>query len=318
MKNRAYIISFLIILGFIFMGYNYVVEHNKARSLQGSIDAKFKFELGQARDSFSMEMNDYTYRSVLSSVSNAASSSELTSYEKQNDDLDISLYNLYLSLREDKSKDKVLSRADDLRDIFAMLVTDPSSREATDRLIRIAGESGAPTSTESSSNNRIDDSEDNRFSYLEQLSPEKQIAFAEFKAERDLQRLYEFTPEDMVIAYLYCLSVGDPDLIYAITYNGGKLPDQDTFREEYFEYASNRDSETAVHYRHYDSIKVDKRTEKENEVTVIVTAGVGLMTHSLALGAKKEDNVWKLDIYHLIDHYKKEENARTLSNLTEE
>lgn len=171
------------------------------------------------------------------------------------------------------------------------------------------GESDAPTSIVSSFNNKIDDEDDNRFSYLDQLSPEKQIAFAEFKAERDLQYLYEFTPEEMVIVYLYCLSVGDPDLIYAITYNGGKLPDQDTFREEYFEYASSHDSEIAVHYRYYDSIKVDESTAKENELTVLVTTGVGSMTHSLTLGVKKEDNVWKLDIYHLIDHYKKQENA---------
>lgn len=122
------------------MGYNYVEEHTKARSLQSSIDAKFKFELSQARDSFSMVMNDYTYRYVLSSVSNVASSSELTSYGEQNDDLDISLHNLYISLREDKSKDEVLSRADELRDIFMELVNDPASKEATDKLIQIADE----------------------------------------------------------------------------------------------------------------------------------------------------------------------------------
>ncbi|GKU78975.1 hypothetical protein L3i20_v233720 [Paenibacillus sp. L3-i20] len=68
-------------------------------------------------------MNDYAYRSVLSSVSNVASISDLTSYEEQNDNLDISLYNLYFSLREDKSKDKVLSRAVELRDTFTVLVT---------------------------------------------------------------------------------------------------------------------------------------------------------------------------------------------------
>jgi hypothetical protein len=60
----------------------------------------------------------------------------------------------------------------------------------------------------------------------------------------------------------------------------------------------NHDSEIAVHYRYYESIKVDENTAEENNVTVIVTAGVGTTTHSLALCLQKEDNVWKLDIYH--------------------
>ncbi|WP_141505293.1 hypothetical protein [Paenibacillus luteus] len=139
MKKWAFLIS-LLILGFIIMGYNYVEESTKAQNLQNSIDTKFKHELSNVLGSFSMMMNDYTYRSVLSSVSNVASISELTSYEDQNDNLDISLYNLYISLREDKSKEKVLSRADELRDVFMMLVTDPASKEATDKLIQITDE----------------------------------------------------------------------------------------------------------------------------------------------------------------------------------
>ncbi|RCW38755.1 hypothetical protein [Paenibacillus prosopidis] len=139
MKKWAFCIS-LLFLGLIIMGYNYVEGNTKAQNLQNSIDTKFKYELSNVLGSLSMMMNDYTYRSVLSSVSNVASISELTSYEEQNDNLDISLYNLYISLREDKSKDKVLSRADELRDVFMVLVTDPASKEATDKLIQITDE----------------------------------------------------------------------------------------------------------------------------------------------------------------------------------
>lgn len=60
-----------------------------------------------------MVINDYTYRSMISSVSNAAAISELTSFEELNDDLDISLNQLYISLR------------------------DPINHEATDRIIQI-------------------------------------------------------------------------------------------------------------------------------------------------------------------------------------
>ncbi len=142
-----------------------------------------------------------------------------------------------------------------------------------------------------------------RFSYLKQLSLEKQEAFARFKSERNLQELYEFTPEDMVLVYLYCLSIGDPDLIYEITFNGGQLPDRDQFRKDYFEYVMNYDSETAMHYRYYDSIKVDESTAKEKQVTVLITVSIETTTHTMALGLQREDQVWKLDIYPLIQDY---------------
>ena len=66
--------------------------------------------------------------------------SQLTSFEKTNNNLDISLHNLYISLREEESKELVSSRVEELRDIFSILVQDPSSHEATDKLIQIANE----------------------------------------------------------------------------------------------------------------------------------------------------------------------------------
>ncbi|MBB3114774.1 hypothetical protein FHS18_006934 [Paenibacillus phyllosphaerae] len=49
-----------------------------------------------------------------------------------------------------------------------------------------------------------------KFSYLNQLSLDKQEAFTRFTAEKSLHNLYNFTPEDMVLVYLYCLSIGRP------------------------------------------------------------------------------------------------------------
>lgn len=165
-----------------------------------------------------------------------------------------------------------------------------------------AAENDQSAPTYSESNEESND----RFSYLEQLPAAKQEAIAKFKAERNLQFLYDFTPEDMVIVYLYCLSIGDPDLLYDIAYNGGELPDRDTFREEYYTYAGNHGSETAVHYRHYESIEVDPRTAEEDTLTVLVTTGVGTITASMALGLRQEDKVWKVDIYHWIAHHKEQ------------
>lgn len=142
-----------------------------------------------------------------------------------------------------------------------------------------------------------------KFSYIKQLSSEKQKAFTRFESGGDLQELYAFTPEDMVLIYLYCISIGDPELIYEITYNGGQLPDRDQFRNDYFEYALKYDSETAIRYRYYDSIKVDESTAEENKLTVLITVSIERVAHTLALGLQKEDQIWKLDIYPLIQDY---------------
>lgn len=161
------------------------------------------------------------------------------------------------------------------------------------------------TNLEYESNDYDTDDTDTRFSYLDQLSPDKQVAFMKFIAEEhNLQYLYNFSPEEMVLVYLHSISQGYTESIYAITYHNGLLPDNDTFRNEYYEYASKHDSETAVHYRYFDTIEIDENTAEENKVAVIVTAGVGIMTHSIILGLQKEDKVWKMDIYHMIEHYK--------------
>ncbi|SEA32347.1 hypothetical protein [Paenibacillus sp. 276b] len=135
-KIRTYIIV-LLTLSLIILGFKFVESQNQRKELQNSIDNSFRYEISNVQHSFSMVLNDYTYRSMISSVSNAAAISELTSFEKLNDDLDISLYQLYISLREERSKDKVLLRIEELREIFSMLVRDPINHEATDRIIQI-------------------------------------------------------------------------------------------------------------------------------------------------------------------------------------
>lgn len=134
------VLTSVFFIGLIVMGYNYVERKNEAKDLQSAIDAKFRAELNKVYGTIISEMNDYTYRSFLANLSSAASISDLTSFEDQNDDLDISLYNLFISLREEKSKDKVLARADELRDAFSILVTEPANKEATDQIIEITDE----------------------------------------------------------------------------------------------------------------------------------------------------------------------------------
>ncbi|MDQ6419127.1 hypothetical protein RB620_06705 [Paenibacillus sp. LHD-117] len=138
--KKKYAMIIILFLSTIILCYKFIESQSHRKDLQNSIDLAFKNQLSHVLSSFSMQVNDYTYRTMISSVYNVAAMSELTSFEKSNDNLDVSLHNLYISLREDKSKDKVLNRVEELHDIFFILVQDPSSHEATDKLIQLSNE----------------------------------------------------------------------------------------------------------------------------------------------------------------------------------
>lgn len=140
MKNKSTMIIIVLTICSAILLFTFVDSQSQKRELQDSIDAAYKHQLGNVLGSFSMQVDDYAYRSIISNVNSLAVMSELTSYEELNDDLDISLHNLYISLREEKSKEKVLARNEELREIFFTMVQDPASKEATNKLIQIAHE----------------------------------------------------------------------------------------------------------------------------------------------------------------------------------
>ena len=140
MKKKSTYIIFALSVLLIILSVRLLKVQNQRIQLQDSIDSTFKAQLGITLSSFSVEVNDNTYRSMVSSVYNVATLSELTSYEEINDSLDISLYNLFISLREDKSKNLVLSKIDELREIFFALVLDPTDKKATDQITQIVSD----------------------------------------------------------------------------------------------------------------------------------------------------------------------------------
>ena len=140
MKKKSTFIIILLSILVIVLLLKFVVSQSQRSTLQNTIDTSFKYQLSNVLGSFGNEVNDYTYRSMISSVYSVSVMSELTSFEDKNDDLDISLNYLYVSLREDKSKDKVLARIEELREILFEMVQDPTSKEATNKLIQIAND----------------------------------------------------------------------------------------------------------------------------------------------------------------------------------
>lgn len=141
MKIKSKYIIIVLSICSLLLGMKVIEYHNLKKDLQDSIDNSFKYQLNQVLNSFSMIVNDYTYRSMISSLSAATATSGLTTYQKINYDLELSLHQLYISLREDQSKNKVLEHTDELRELFFILFQDPVNREATDKIFRIAEES---------------------------------------------------------------------------------------------------------------------------------------------------------------------------------
>ncbi|CAN7249388.1 hypothetical protein LJR153_001080 [Paenibacillus sp. LjRoot153] len=137
--KKTYLII-LLVFALVFIGYKYTDAVKSSKQLQSSIDKNFKSQLSNISSSLSMKVDETSYRIILTSVSNAAAMSVLTSYENLNDNLDISLYNLYISLREEKSKNKVLARTDELREIFMKLVNEPSNKDALVSLMKFTDE----------------------------------------------------------------------------------------------------------------------------------------------------------------------------------
>ncbi|WP_166243114.1 hypothetical protein [Paenibacillus turpanensis] len=136
-KRFTYIVLIitLLVVGFAFMNV-----HHAKKELQASIDQTFKSNIGRVLDSLSLKASEDSYRMILASVLSAASMAEITTFEANNDDLDIALHNLFIALRNEQSREKVLQRTQELHDLFFKLMTSPDSREATDKLLQIANE----------------------------------------------------------------------------------------------------------------------------------------------------------------------------------
>lgn len=150
----------------------------------------------------------------------------------------------------------------------------------------------------------IQEEKEKQFSYIDQLPNERLKAFELFVSDKNAHHLEGFSPEEVLLIYLHSASMADVESIYALTYNNGKLPDADTLRQEYNENLLHREQGVALEYRYYESIEAQEGMVKENEIAIGITASIGNFTATTVYGLKKENNVWKMDLYHLIEHFK--------------
>ena len=156
-------------------------------------------------------------------------------------------------------------------------------------------------------NSRLTPSIDNKyeFTYLEALPVDKLEKYNLFLKDGNTNHLIDFMPKQIVLICMNLVLKHDVDKIYALTYNNGQLPSLDIFTIEYDKYLSPHLEEDYLKYRFYDSITVDEETRKPEELTVLIKISYGNTTQSVAYGLKKDGDVWKMGLYHLVEDAKK-------------
>ncbi|BAU28017.1 hypothetical protein DFP93_10192 [Aneurinibacillus soli] len=138
------------------------------------------------------------------------------------------------------------------------------------------------------------------FTYLEQLPNDKVEKYNQFLKDGDVTHLTDFTPEQIVLIYMNLVLRQDVDKIYLLTYDNGQLPSLATFENKYDQYLSQHLTDNYLKYRFYDSISVDEKTRKKEDVAVQIKIIYGSITEVMIYGLKKEKNVWEMDLYHLV------------------
>lgn len=130
------------------------------------------------------------------------------------------------------------------------------------------------------------------FSYLTDLSEEELKSYNLFIKEYDTNYLKDFSPEKIMLIYIHSAVIDDIEAIYTLAYIDGKLPNFDTFKKQYYQNLNISNSELALDFRYYDSIKI--KQEDSNGLLVELTVSLGRFTALTLMELKKENDIWKI------------------------
>ena len=73
------------------------------------------------------------------------------------------------------------------------------------------------------------------------------------------------------------------------------------YKKQYDEYFLHSDLDMTIRYRYYNQIEVDQDSVTDDESGVVMTVRLGTYTDSTYFGLKKDEGVWKLDLYPLME-----------------
>jgi hypothetical protein len=139
-KNVITILVAVIIILVVFLIYCVNLKSNsedKLKYKQYTIDITFKYQLGESASCFGTDFNDgnnSNYERCVASVAAASSVSKLSSYEANNDGIDVGLDGFYKAMINADKKEMVIKNAEEIRNIFIKLNIDPTDSETTKEL----------------------------------------------------------------------------------------------------------------------------------------------------------------------------------------
>lgn len=140
------------------------------------------------------------------------------------------------------------------------------------------------------------------FSFLNDFTEEELKAYDLFLEEYDVTHLKDYSPEKIVLLYLHSLATVDVETIHAIAFDGGTLPDLDSFRERFNAVDSPLDGhDVVITYRNYDSIKIREEYKTEDSVNVEITVSIDSHASVIVYNVEKENDQWKMVIQHLFE-----------------
>jgi hypothetical protein len=146
------------------------------------------------------------------------------------------------------------------------------------------------------------------FTYLEEISDKKLEKYDQFLKDGSVQHLKEFTPEEIVLIYMNLVFEHNVDRIHTLIYDNGQLPSIDQFKIEYGGKLSNSIEQDYLKFRFYDSIEVVEETRNTDDLSVQLKIVFGNTTHIVAYGLKKQEDVWKMDVYPWYEKLIKEQD----------
>jgi hypothetical protein len=139
-KNIITLLASVIIILGVFLTYWMILKSksdDKLNFKQEMIDKTFKYQLGESASSFGKELSDgnnNNYEQCVASVAAASSLAKLSSYEANNDSIDVGLDGFYKALINADKKEVVIKNAEEIRNIFIKLNLDPTDSETTKEL----------------------------------------------------------------------------------------------------------------------------------------------------------------------------------------
>lgn len=148
------------------------------------------------------------------------------------------------------------------------------------------------------------------FSYLQDLSDEKQKAYEQFAQSKNLSLLEDFKPEEILLIYLHSCDMLDTETVYTLTYNNSAFSTFEMFQEEYNTYLLSVMQQMVIDYRFYNSISANDpyikpiKPLEADQSFVVINGSYGLNSYSTIMMLKKEGGIWKVDSYDLIQHLK--------------